>query len=98
MHARIGTFEVSPSRLDEVAKLFRERVFSAFSEHQGFIGYQAYVDRERGRFVGISLWTTREALMASGETARGARSEAADLGAMTMGEPQILELAFDARL
>jgi quinol monooxygenase YgiN len=97
MHARIGTFEAPPQRLDEVIALLRDLVVSAFSEHEGFLGYQAYVDRERGRLVGISLWTTRSALDASGETARRVLREAADLGAAIAGEPQILELAFDAR-
>lgn len=53
MHARLGTFEVSPDRLDEVVALFRGPVFEAFSKHKGFLGYQSYVDRERGRMVGL---------------------------------------------
>ena len=95
MHARIGTFEVSPQRLDELVAHLRDRVVPAFSKHEGFLGYRAYVDRERGRLIGISLWTTRAALDASGETARRALREAADLGAVVVGEPQALELAFD---
>lgn len=97
MQARIGTFEVPLERLDEVVTLFRDRVVPAFSKHAGFIGYQAYVDRAQGRFVGVSLWTSREALDASSETALRARNGAADLGATTVGEPQILEMAFDAK-
>jgi len=97
MHARIGTFEVSPQRLDDAVAFFRDRVAAAFSAHDGFLGYQGYLDRERNRFVGISLWTTRSALEASSETARRALREAADLGAVIVGEPQVLELAFDAR-
>ena len=97
MYARIGTFEAPPQRLNEVVAFFRDRVVSAFHEHEGFLGYQAYVDRDRGRIVGISLWATRSALDASAQTARCARGEAADLGAVTMGEPEIMELAFDSR-
>jgi quinol monooxygenase YgiN len=97
MHARIGTFDVPPQRMDEALVFFRERIVSAFSAHDGFLGYRAYVDRERGRLVGISLWTTRSALDASRETARGVLSEATHLGAVTVAEPEILELAFDAR-
>jgi hypothetical protein len=98
LYARIGTFEAPPLRLDEAVALFRDRIVLAFSKHDGFLGYQAYVDRERGRFVGVSLLATRDALDARGETARRARSEAADLGAVTVGEAQLMELAFDARL
>lgn len=97
MHARIGIFEMPPPRVDEVVSLLRERAVAAFSTHDGFRGYQAYVDRERGRIVGISRWTTRAALEASGETARGVLAQAAALGAVIVGERYLMELAFDAR-
>lgn len=89
---------ISPrARLQEVESLFQNQVVPAFSRHKGFLGYTAYVDRDRGRFVGISLWETRQDLEASAGTALEARNAAADLGAETIGEPQILEMAFDAR-
>ena len=47
--------------------------------------------------VGLSLWECLGDLQASAETARYAREQAAALGAGTVGEPQVLELAFDAR-
>jgi quinol monooxygenase YgiN len=96
MHVRIGTFAAPPERLDEVVAHFRDRVVAAFSEHPGFLGYRAYVDRARGRLVGISMWATRAALDGSADTARRALREAADLGAVTVGEPEVFELAFDA--
>ncbi|HSP99730.1 MAG TPA: antibiotic biosynthesis monooxygenase [Candidatus Dormibacteraeota bacterium] len=96
MQARIGTFAAPPERLQEVVAFFRDRVVPAFSAHAGFLGYRAYVDRDRGRLVGISLWATRSALDASGDTARRALREAAELGAAVVAEPEILELAFDA--
>ena len=86
-----------PQRLDEVVAFFRDRVVAAFSTHQDFLGYQAYVDRERGRLIGISLWATRSALDASAETARHTLREAAELGAAVVADPEILERAFDAR-
>ena len=98
MYARIGTFDAAPSRLEEVVSLFRGPIFHEFSRHSGFMGYQAYVDRARGRFVGLSLWATRADLEASSETATKARQRAAELGAVTVGEPQIVELAFDAQV
>ena len=70
---------------------------SSVLQAQGFLGYTAYVDRDCGRFVGISLWETRQDLEASAGTALEARNAAADLGAETIGEPHILEMAFDAR-
>jgi quinol monooxygenase YgiN len=97
MYARMGTFEMLPLNLGKVAALLRDQVVSAFSQHDGFLGYQAYVDRERGRLVGVSLWTTRSNLEASAETGRQAVKKAAELGAVVVGDMQILELAFDVR-
>ena len=86
-----------PLSVDEVAALLRDQVVSAFSKHEGFLGYQAFVDRERGRLVGISLWTTRSTLEAIAETGRHAVSKVAELGARVVGDMQILESAFDMR-
>src|SRR6185295_6510191 len=96
MYARIGTFDVPPATIDAVTTYFHDEAVPAFSRHEGFLGYQAYVDRAKGRIVGISFWTTREALEASSTTARPLLAHAATLGAVLTGEPQILEQAFDA--
>jgi quinol monooxygenase YgiN len=94
---RIGTFEVAQGPLGPVVDLFRDRVTPMFGRHDGFLGYQAFVDEAAGRYVGISYWTSLAALEASAETARQAREEAAALGARTVGEPMILRQAFDTR-
>lgn len=94
----IGTFDAPPDRLDTVVAHFRDSVVPAFSKHDGFVGYRLYVDRERGRLVGISLWTTRAALEASVATARTALDGAARLGATIVGQPQTFAEAFDATL
>ena len=97
MHARIGTFEVPPSNLDEALALLRDQAVPAFSRHAGFLGYQAFADHKRSRLIGISLWATRSSLDASEETGRQVVGNMARLGAALVGEMQILELAFDAR-
>ena len=51
-HARIGTFQVLPEKLQEVESLFQNQVVPAFSRHKGFLGYTAYVDRDRGAIRG----------------------------------------------
>jgi hypothetical protein len=97
MHARLGTFEVAPGRLDDATAFFEQEVVARFEQHAGFRGYTAYVDRERGRLVGILFWETRDALVASAATALQARTDAVRVGAVTVGEPELLELAFDVR-
>ena len=95
MYARIGTFEIEPAKLDVASENFRINAAKAFSALEGFLGYQAYIDRERGLIVGISRWTSREALEASSESALGFLNRANELGAVIVGEPQVLEEAFD---
>ena len=95
MYARIGTFKIDPAQLDVAVKHFRVNAVKAFSSHEGFLGYQAYVDQELGLIVGISRWACREALEASSESAREVLSRANELGAVIVGEPSILEEAFD---
>ena len=97
MYARIGTFEVEHIQLNVAIEHFRINAVKAFSAHEGFLGYQAYIDRELGRIVGISRWTSREALESSSESARWVLSRANELGAVIVGEPQILEEAFDEK-
>lgn len=97
MHVRIGTFEMPSENLDEVAAVLRDEVVPKFAAHNGFLGYQAYVDRERSRIIGVSQWTTRADLDASAQTGRDAVAAVAELDAVVVGEMQILELAFDAR-
>lgn len=95
MHVRIATFEVDPARLDAVVAHFREQAVRVFSAHDGFLGYQAFIDAGRGRMMGISRWRTRAALEASSEAGRGIIRGALDLGAVMLGEPQVLEEVFD---
>ena len=97
MYARIGTFKVNPAQLGAAVEHFRINAVEAFSSHDGFLGYQAYVDKKGGRIVGISRWTSREALEASGESARRILQRANELGAVIDGEPQVLEEAFDEK-
>jgi quinol monooxygenase YgiN len=95
MHVRIATFDVTPRQLEAVAEHFRVAAIRAFSTREGFLGYQGFVDRERGRMVGISCWNSMAALEASSESGRGIIEGAVALGAVMVGEPQILEFAFD---
>lgn len=96
MYVRIATFDVSPLQLEAVAEYFRVEALRVFSAYEEFLGYQVFIDRGRGRMVGISRWSSRAALEASGESGSQIIRGAAELGVVMVGEPQILEQAFDA--
>lgn len=95
MYVRIATSEIPPRQENAVAEHFRVGAIRAFSDRDGFLGYQAFVDRDRGRMVGISRWRSLAALEASSESGRGIIEGAVALGVIMVGDPQILELAFD---
>ena len=97
MYARIGTFKIEPTKLDIATEYFRLDAVKAFSAHDAFLGYQSYIDRELGLMVGISRWASLEGLESSSESARNILAQASELGASLVGEPQILEQAFDER-
>ena len=96
MYARIGTFDVPAETIDRVVELFRTDAVPLFRTCEGFLGYRAYVDRARGRLIGISLWTTREALEASTDKARGAIARGEALGALH-GVPVTVKVNVDCR-
>lgn len=95
--ARIGVFEVESRQFAPVVTLFRDHVTPMFAEHEGFLGYQAFVDNKVGRYIGISYWASLAALEASAPAALRAREAAATLGAQTIGEPMIAQEEFDTR-
>lgn len=95
MHVRIATFEVDPVRLAAVVEHFRVEAIRVFSAYEGFLGYQAFTDPGRGRMVGMSRWRSLAELEASSEAGRGIIRGAIDLGAVMIGEPQVLEQVFD---
>lgn len=95
MYARLATFDTQPSQLDSVMEHFRVESIRVFAARDGFLGYRAFVDRNRGRMIGISRWSSLAALEASGESGRGIIDGAIKLGALMVGEPQIFEQSFD---
>tara|TARA_B110000503_G_scaffold19237_1_gene28614 strand:- start:2489 stop:2812 length:324 start_codon:yes stop_codon:yes gene_type:complete len=97
MYARIGTFKTSSAQIDAVIQDLRVNAVKAFSAHKGFLGYQAYVDKETGCIIGISRWNSRQALELTDESAKNILRMASELGAHVIGDPKILEEAFDEK-
>jgi len=96
MHVRIASFDVNPSQLEAVVEHFRVEAIRVFSAHDGFLGHQAFTGRDRGRMVGVSRWRSLADLEASSESGRAIIQGAVALGAVMVGEPQVLEQVFDA--
>jgi heme-degrading monooxygenase HmoA len=88
MHARTGTLQVSPERIDDVVSMLRDQQIPQYRDQQGYKGFTVLADRDSGTVVGISFWESEDDLQASEDLAEQARSQAADTGEAS-GEPRV---------
>lgn len=82
MHARTGTLQVPPDRIDEAVRTIEERL-PRYREQQGYKGFTCLADREGGKVIGMSFWDSEANMQASEDLGRDARqgvSEAAGGG------------------
>ena len=76
MHARVSTYELSPDRVEEGIRGFREAM-DRIRELDGLEEVFFLVDRENGQAVTITLWDDAATMTASRVAASRARSDAA---------------------
>ena len=65
MHARMTTFQTDPGHIDEVVRHFREEVLPVARQQAGYEGGHFMIDRETGKVIAVSLWTSEEAMRSS---------------------------------
>ena len=56
MHARSGSLEVAPDRLDDAIARFEQELVPRYREQSGYKGFTMLVDRESGKVHGLSFW------------------------------------------
>jgi heme-degrading monooxygenase HmoA len=96
MHARTGTLQVSPDKVDAASDAIKARVASDYPNQQGYKGFTLLADRGSGKVIGISFWESEADLEASDELGAKARSDAAESGEAS-SEPvrEVFEVLFD---
>ncbi len=67
MYARVTTVEVSPAKFDAATHFFREQVLPQLQQMDGFKGFVALCDRQRGKLLGIGLWESEEVMQSTEE-------------------------------
>ena len=87
MYARVNTFEGSGDRIDAGVRDIQERIVPWARGMDGCKGTIALVDRESGKTIGITLWESQEAMLASENEAAGLRAGAAEV--MGGGAPTV---------
>ena len=86
MHARVNTFEGPADRMDEGIRDMQERIVPWSREMDGCKGVIAFVDRESGKTIGITLWESQDKMLASETQAAELRSASAEVAGAT---PQV---------
>ena len=67
MYARVTTVQVSPDKIEEAIRLWRDSVMPAAREQKGFKSGRLLVDRKTGKGISIGLWETEADIRASAE-------------------------------
>jgi heme-degrading monooxygenase HmoA len=87
MHARASTMEGDPGKVDAATTMLETTLYAQLEQVDGFRGVVALGQRDSGKSLVLTFWTSEDAMAASEERANQMRSEAAtELGA---GAPEV---------
>ncbi len=73
MYAHVTTVEASPSRLDTAIHFFREQILPQLQQMDGFKGFVALADPQRGKLLSVALWESEEVMHSTEEVLSGRR-------------------------
>jgi hypothetical protein len=73
MYARVTSVEASPAKLDTATHFFQEQVLPQLQQMDGFKGFVALGDRQRGKLLGVALWESEEVMKPTEEVVSGIR-------------------------
>ena len=80
MHARTGTLQVSPGRVDDMVRQLEADQIPRYREQPGYKGFTVLADHVGGKVIGISYWESEDDMEASEELGRSTRAQAAETG------------------
>ena len=79
MYARSTTFQARPGSIDEGIAFVQNEVMSAAMAIEGCIGLSMICDRESGRCIATSAWSTEDAMTASDQMMAPMRQRGAEI-------------------
>jgi heme-degrading monooxygenase HmoA len=85
MYARMTTFHVQPSTIDDVLRIVRD-AFPITKQQRGFKSGLALADYTSGKVIGITLWET-EADMLANEANGYYREQVGKIGSFLVDQP-----------
>ncbi len=86
MHARSGTFQLSPERVDDAVRAFESEQLPRYREQSGYKGFTLMAHRKSGKVIGISFWESEADLHESDELGQEARETVQREGGGGRGE------------
>ena len=97
MHARVTTMTLDPDRIDEVIEQVEKDDVPKWKDIDGWKGFTLLVDRQSGKCIATSYWTSRERMESAESEVQGSRDRAAEAGgAAESPQVELFELAIDA--
>jgi hypothetical protein len=67
LYARVTTVEASPAKLDATTHFFREQVLPQLQQMDGFKGFVALGDQQRGKLLSVAIWESEEVMQSTEE-------------------------------
>jgi len=92
VYARVTTFEGSPEDIEAGVRVYREDVIPWLRDAEGFRGWIVLLDREAGRSIGLTFWTTEEAARDRDESGAALRDEVAEAVGASMQSLELYEV------
>ncbi len=89
MHARVGTFQFQPGKVDEATQILRESILPETRQQAGFQGVMALLDRSTDKSMVISLWQTEADAKASGAGSSYMQAQLAKAASLFAAAPTI---------
>ena len=87
MYARVVTAQVSPDKMEEAIRVWRDSVASALKQQKGFKSGRLLVDRKTGKVVAAAVWETEADLQATGEGSAFFQEQVAKLAGFFTAPP-----------
>src|SRR3954451_4967502 len=79
MYARSTTLQGDAGAVDDLIAYVRDEVMPRAQDADGFVGLSMLCDREAGRCIVTTAWTTEQTMRASGEALRYTRTRGAEI-------------------
>ncbi len=98
MYARVVTAQVSPDKVEEGIRLWRDSVMPAARQQKGFKSGRLLVDRKTGKITSVGLWETEADIQASGEGSAYLQEQLAKFASLFTAPPVVehYEVAVEA--